>query len=113
MGKTPKTRAVLLTHGAEQDLIANHDYIAEFDDIASADYASARLLEVVDELAQFPERGSRPRELQALGNNEFRQTAFKPYRVIYRVFADRVVIYLIVDGRRDLQSTLARRLLHA
>jgi toxin ParE1/3/4 len=33
--------------------------------------------------------------------------------VIYRVVGNRVVIYLIVDGRRDMQSVLARRLLGA
>jgi toxin ParE1/3/4 len=31
--------------------------------------------------------------------------------VIYRVIGKQVVIYLIVDGRRDMQSVLARRLL--
>jgi toxin ParE1/3/4 len=33
--------------------------------------------------------------------------------VIYRVVGAQVVIYLIVDGRRDMQSVLARRLLGA
>jgi toxin ParE1/3/4 len=36
---------------------------------------------------------------------------FKPYRLIYRVVDARVIVYLIVDGRRDMQSLLARRLL--
>ena len=64
-------------------------------------------------LVEFPERGSYPKELVALGITDYRQTAFKPYRVIYRVLGDRVVIYLIADGRRDMQSVLARRLLGA
>jgi toxin ParE1/3/4 len=38
---------------------------------------------------------------------------FKPWRVVYRVIGDRVVVYLIVDGRRDMQTVLARRLLGA
>ena len=33
--------------------------------------------------------------------------------VIYRVLGGQVVIYLIVDGRRNMQSVLARRLLGA
>ncbi|HET8610135.1 MAG TPA: hypothetical protein VFM11_10375 [Burkholderiales bacterium] len=33
--------------------------------------------------------------------------------MIYRVTGHRVVIYLIADGRRDMQSLLARRLLGA
>lgn len=70
-------------------------------------------MEVVEGLAQFPGRGSYPKELVALGIKDYRQTAFKPYRVIYRVLGTRVVIYLIADGRRDMPSVLARRLLGA
>lgn len=111
MGRRPNRYEVLLTRGAEQDLESIHDYIAEFDCVANANHVLDRLMEVVEGLAQFPERGSYPKELAALGIKEYRQTAFKPYRVIYRVVAHQVVIYLIVDGRRDMQSVLARRLL--
>jgi toxin ParE1/3/4 len=104
---------VLLTEGAEQDLEAIHDYIAEFDCVANANYVLDRLLEVVESLSQFPERGSYPKELVALGIKEYRQASFKPYRVIYRVIGSQVIIYLIADGRRDMQSVLARRLLGA
>lgn len=99
-----------MTHWAEESI---HDYIAEFDSLANANHVLDRLTEVVDGLARFPQRGIFPRELVALGIKEYRQTAFKPYRVIYRVIGIRVVIYLVVDGRRDLQSVLARRLLGA
>lgn len=54
-----------------------------------------------------------PKELLALGIKEYRQTSFKPYRLIYRVVSSQVVIYLIVDGRRNMESALARRLLGA
>jgi len=104
---------VLLTQGAEQDLESIHDYISEFDCVANANYVLDQLVEVVVGLAQFPERGSYPKELVALGIKEYRQTAFKPYRVIYRVWGRQVVIHLIVDGRREMQSVLARRLLGA
>ncbi len=104
---------VLLTQGAEQDLEAIHGYIAEFDCVANADHVLDRLLEVVDNLSRFPERGSYPKELIALGIREYRQTSFKPYRMIYRVIGNQVVIYLIADGRRDMQSVLSRRLLGA
>ncbi|MFA7667309.1 MAG: type II toxin-antitoxin system RelE/ParE family toxin [Burkholderiaceae bacterium] len=113
MAGKPRRYEVLLTRGAEQDLESIHDYIAEFDSLANANHVLDRLMEVVDRLARFPERGSYPRELVALGIKEYRQTGFKPYRVIYRVIGSRVVIYLIVDGHRDMQSVLARRLLGA
>ena len=113
MAGRPTRYEVLLTQGAEQDLESIHDYISEFDSVANANHLLDRLMEVVVGLAQFPERGSYPRELVALGIKDYRRTAFKPYRLIYRVLGSTVVIYLIVDGRWDMQSVLARRLLGA
>lgn len=113
MASRPKRYKVLLTRGAEQDLESIHDYIAEFDSVASANHVLDRLMAVVEALAQFPERGSYPKELLALGIKAYRQTAFKPYRVIYRVMGSKVMVHLIVDGRRGMQSVLARRLLGA
>jgi toxin ParE1/3/4 len=102
---------VLLTEGAEQDLEAIHDDISEFDSVANANDVLDQLMDVVESLSKFPERGSYPKELVGLGIKEYRQTFFKPYRVIYRVTGRQVIIYLIADGRRDMQSVLARRLL--
>lgn len=102
---------VLLTAGAEQDLESICDYIVEFDCKANADYVLDRLLDTVESLSIFPERGAYPKELLTFGIREYRQTAFKPYRVIYRVVGQKVYIYVIADGRRDMQSLLARRLL--
>lgn len=104
---------VLLTQGTEQDLESIYDYIAEFDSPAKADYVLDRLMQAVEGLATFPDRGSYPKELLALGVKEYRQTFFKPYRMIYRVIDKRVYVYVIADGRRDMQSLLARRLLGA
>lgn len=107
----PARYEVLLTHGAEHDLESIHDYIAEFDCVESAHHVLGELMNAVQSLAQFPERGSYPKELLALGIREYRQALFKPYRLIYRVVAKRVFIVLIADGRRDMHSVLARRLL--
>lgn len=104
---------VLLTSGAERDIEELYGYIAAFDSPASADHVLDQLLKVATSLANFPERGAYPRELSVLGIREYRQVFFKPYRLIYRVMGERVLIYLIVDGRRDMQSLLSRRLLSA
>ena len=85
--------------------------IAEFDSKEKALYVHDRLNEVIESLATFPERGSRPRELMELGNREYRQVFFKPYRVIYAVEKKRVLVHMVVDGRRDMQTLLARELL--
>jgi toxin ParE1/3/4 len=105
--------SVLLTKGAEQDLEVIYDYIAEFDDPANADHVLDRLRASAEQLAVMPERGSFPRELLDLGIKDYRQVFFKPYRLIYRVMGRDVVVFVIADGRRDMQSLLIRRLLGA
>lgn len=79
--------------------------------MANTDNVLDRLTQVIEGLTRFPEKGSYPKEILALGIKEYRQTASKPYRAIHRVFGRQVVVYMMVDGRRDLQSVLARRLL--
>jgi len=111
MTDSPTRFAVPLTEGAARDIEGIHRYISDTDRPEIADSVVDQLLGVEDSLSRFPERGSFPRELIDLGIKEHWQGLFKPYRVIYRIIADQVFIYLIVDARRDMQSALARRLL--
>ena len=101
---------VLLTEHAERDLEELHDYIAEHDTPGSAARVLDRIEKALQSLSAFPDRGSHPKELLALGIREYRQIFFKPYRMIYRIMKQRVHVYLIVDGRRDMQTLLARRM---
>jgi toxin ParE1/3/4 len=102
---------VLLTKDAEHDLEELFDYIAGHDSPTAARHVLDRVEKSIASLSSFPERGSFPKELLALGIRDYRQVFFKPYRLIYRTVGLCVYIYLIVDGRRDMQSLLARRLL--
>lgn len=78
---------------------------------ASAEYVLSKIEKTINSLSEFPERGVYSQELSALGIREYREVFFKPYRIIYRVIRNAVYIYLIVDGRRDMQTLLNRRLL--
>jgi toxin ParE1/3/4 len=102
---------VFLIRGAERDLAELHRYVASTDSPERADRLLDGLLEAAARLASFPERGQIPGELQALGIRDYRQLLVGPYRLIYRVIDTRVYIYVIADGRRDMQSLLERRLL--
>jgi toxin ParE1/3/4 len=104
---------VLLTKDAERDLEDIYFYMAEHDSQASADHVLERLIQATDALRTSPDRGSYVNELRSLGISEYRQVFFKPYRLIYRVHAKQVVVYVVADGRRDMGSLLARRLLGA
>jgi toxin ParE1/3/4 len=102
---------VVLTAHAEQDLELIYRYVAEYESRPAADHVLERLGAAAESLAVAPERGSVPRELRGLGVTDYRQAFFKPYRLIYRVSDQRIIVHLIADGRRDLASLLARRLL--
>jgi toxin ParE1/3/4 len=102
---------IFLTDDAVRDLEEPHKYITEYDGPEKADYVLDRIEAAMDGLSEFPERGSYPKELLSLGIREYREVLFKPYRLIYRVIGEAVYIYLIADGRRDMQSLLQRRLI--
>lgn len=104
---------VSLTKDAERDLEEIYLYIAEHDSRAGADHVLDRLVIATEALKTSPDRGSYVNELRSLGISEYRQIFFMLYRLIYRVHSKQVVIYVITDGRRDMGSLLARRLLGA
>ena len=111
MTRPPGTHAVLLTQGAEQDLDDLHDFQSRAAGPDTADRLLDAFEKQIDTLSRFPERGEHPRELLALGIHHYRQLHFKPWRLIYQVQGTQVIIHLIADGRRDMASLLARRLL--
>ena len=102
---------VSLTDDAVRDLEDIYDYISESDLPEKADYVLGKIEEMVLNLTELPERGTYPKELSDLGLREYREVYFKPYRVIYRVLDKSIYVYVIADGRRDMQTLLGRRLL--
>lgn len=103
--------SVVLTEGAEFDLADIHEFVGRQDGWSRADHLLDAIHGVLDKLSDFPERGEYPPELSSLGIKQFRQVHHKPYRMIYQVSQNTVVVLLVVDGRRDMQTLLQRRLL--
>jgi len=81
---------------AEQRATEAVDYIARDRPQAATEWLE-KLLASVDGLANFPRRG---RPVPEIGKPNFRQVFHYPYRVIYRVDADRIVVLTIRHGRR-------------
>jgi len=102
---------VLLAVDATRDIEDIYRYIAAHDDIVNADRVLLALEDMIAALADFPQRGNVPKELMSIGITDFREVHFKPYRIVYRINGNQVVVYCAVDGRRDMQSFLQRRLI--
>ena len=105
--------SVLLTDDAIRDLEELYDYIDQHDVPGKADYVIEQIEKVFSSLSENPRRGVYPKELVSIGIKEYREIFFKPYRIIYRIVEKKVFVLLIVDGRRNMQELLQRRLLQA
>jgi toxin ParE1/3/4 len=65
----------------------------------------------MNDLELLPERGHYPPELLRTGVRAFREVHFKPYRIIYTLQDQLIVVHCVLDGLRDFQSLLQERLL--
>jgi toxin ParE1/3/4 len=96
---------------AEDDLLDIYNYIHLNDSAVAAEHVLVQLEQTCAKLAQCPERGHHPPELARIGLSEYREIHFKPYRIIYQISNRNVFIHCVLDGRRELQELLERRLL--
>jgi toxin ParE1/3/4 len=96
---------------AEWDLYDIHQYIELNDSPERADLLLDGLERAIAGLAEMPERGHFPPELERIGIHEYREIHFKPYRVIYVIDGYNVIVYSVLDGRRDMQTLLQQRVL--
>lgn len=108
-----KNYTIVVEPGAESDLADIAGHIAGHDSVAKALAVMTKIERAIDRLEVFPNRGAHPKELLENGIRDFREVFFKPYRILYRVVDDKVVVIMIVDGRRDMRALLTGRLLGA
>jgi len=105
------TLEVVLSEPALTDLLDINDYyLCEVSDRVAGKIIDG-LEAAVNNLAEFPDKGSIPKELLSLGIRQYRRVIEKPYRIIYETFADKIVVHAILDGRRDMESLLMQRIL--
>ncbi|MDH5387672.1 MAG: type II toxin-antitoxin system RelE/ParE family toxin [Gammaproteobacteria bacterium] len=106
-----KKYQIKITSEAEKDIEDIYDYVAKKDTPQNAEYILDNLESLILSLSETPERGHYPPELSIQGIKEFREVIFKPYRAIYEISNNTVIVHLCVDGRRDMMSLLERRIL--
>ncbi len=101
---------VIWTEAAARDLEDLARYIAR-DSPANARRVMQRLHGRVESLGSLPERGRTVPELLDLGLRAWRELIERPYRIVYRISGDGVIVEVVFDGRRDAASLLRDRLL--
>jgi toxin ParE1/3/4 len=104
---------ILVTEEAEKDILDIWSHIALNDCLKSADYVLKGIGKAISSLEKMPQRGHLPPELERISVFNYLEVHYKPYRIIYQISGASVFIYCVMDGRRDVQSVLSRRLLKA
>ncbi len=67
-------------------------------------YASrfvARIIEVIETLREFPNRG---RAVPEAGNENVREIFFRNYRIMYRIVPEKIQLLTILHGAQDIHS---------
>ena len=102
---------VYLVEDAELDILEIYSYVAENDSVEAADRLLDNIEKTIMKLESLPERGHFPPELERIGVLEYREIFYRPYRIIYHIIKSEVYVHCVLDGRRDLQDILQRRVL--
>ena len=102
---------VLIISDAEEDIYEIYNYVATYDSVEKAKYLITKVKETCYSLSTFPNRGHIPPELERIGVFDYKEIHFKPYRIIYQIIESKVYVHCILDGRRDFQQLLQKRLL--
>ncbi|MDP8257311.1 MAG: type II toxin-antitoxin system RelE/ParE family toxin [Candidatus Alcyoniella australis] len=69
-----------------------------------------RLRDKAAALETLPLRGRVVPELARLGLRSWRELMLKPYRIVYRVDSQTVLVLALIDSRRDLEDLLLERM---
>ena len=80
---------------------------------ANAQRLLATFREKASSLETVPRRGRVVPELSRFGMRTWHELVVKPYRMVYRVSGDTVMVLALFDGRRDLEDVLLERLLRS
>ncbi|HQJ95415.1 MAG TPA: type II toxin-antitoxin system RelE/ParE family toxin [Syntrophorhabdaceae bacterium] len=94
---------------SENDLIAIVQYIAD-DNPHKAYEIFKRIKEKASDLRSFPDRGRIVPELLEQGITHYRELIITPWRIVYRVYENRVYVLSVLDSRQNIEDILLRRL---
>lgn len=86
-------------------------YVAEHDSISRADALLDALEEKCASLSENPARGHVVAELKRVHVEGFREVHYKPFRIIFQISDKSVYMHAVLDGRRELQEILERRIM--
>lgn len=106
-----ETYRLVWAPNAIRDLDEILDYAATKRGPEDAERLYRKIVPRVDGLTRFPKRARLVPELRRVGVREYRELIVSPYRILFRLAGQSIVILGVFDGRRDLTELLLTRAL--
>jgi toxin ParE1/3/4 len=102
---------LVYSDGARSDLLAIADDIADQHSEANAEFAITSIERRIRTLERFPERGRVVPELHWHGITTVREVFARPWRILYQLGDDEVLVMAGYHERRRLDDVLLERFL--
>ncbi len=99
---------VLWTDTAQKDLLNIIDYIS-FNSKQNAKNSFNKIKQIANQLNSMPEKGRVVPELDFFNIKTYREIILYPWRIIYKIEAQKVLILSVIDGRRNIEDILLQR----
>lgn len=103
--------SVYIIEDAERDILEIYEYAAENNTQEQAGNLLDQIEKTIFSLEAFPMHGHTPPELERIGIYEFKEIHYNQYRIIYEMRKNDIFVYCVLDGRRELQELLQKRIL--
>ncbi len=102
---------VIWSEDASLDLvdIVSHIKIHSGKGIAKEIYT--RIKSKVDNIVDFPKAGMVVPELVNIGVTDIYQIIVSPWKVYYKVIEDKILVLSVIDGRRNLEEILYKKII--
>ncbi|MFA5688524.1 MAG: type II toxin-antitoxin system RelE/ParE family toxin [Kiritimatiellales bacterium] len=105
--------ALHVTSNAESDLKSIYEYIAK-DHSQRADAIISGLETQMLKLTQFPNSGHIPPEFDnGVQQATYREFRYKPYRIFYEIFPNKLSIVAVLDCRRNIRELIQERMIRS
>jgi len=102
---------ILWSKDASDDLTEIISFIAERSGKKVARRIYSRIQEKVESITEFPATGRIVPELTSIGITEIHELIEPPWRIFYRIYQNEVRILSVVDGRRNIEEILYRKVI--
>lgn len=105
--------SVQVAQTARNDLHDIFDYLVAKESREQAQLIFDKVTASLHALQTLPDRGNYPPELEHLGIRRYREIHCAPYRIVYEVMKDDVVVHCVLDARRDIHAQLLQRVVRS